>query len=333
MASLLMLGCPTDQQDDLQNATNQSNQTIQYECTKDSDCKIGGCSGQLCIPKDESGITTCEWKEEYACYKLTECKCINHSCSWKSTPEFEQCMEEAERQKLIECPETEPLGHHEVAECEAAGGEVVNEYDSDGCLVASYCEPLSPTPCNYQARCGENQACEITGNIKTATGACVDIEFQETPGETRECGRYDRKRCPIGWVCDSPSLTSAGECRKLANQTEALSYCAQMQYFKCAGGVQCIYNATYPEVAGYCPPPGAQAPGETDQQEEQVPISPQGVQVHYCPAERYEICTAEYDPVCALAYARDYTYWQEYPNACEACSVDSNAIYYIEGEC
>ncbi len=63
------------------------------ECNIDFDCIIGGCSGQVCSPKSDGPIvTTCEWKEEYACYKLTTCSCINGKCQWKETEEFNRCL-------------------------------------------------------------------------------------------------------------------------------------------------------------------------------------------------------------------------------------------------
>lgn len=40
-----------------------------------NNCVKGGCSGQLCIdPESERGISTCEWREEYACYQTANCE-------------------------------------------------------------------------------------------------------------------------------------------------------------------------------------------------------------------------------------------------------------------
>ena len=66
-------------------------------CKTDNDCVIGGCSGTLCGNREfieNQGFTTCEWKEEYICYKKTTCECINNKCQWKETNEFLNCMEE-----------------------------------------------------------------------------------------------------------------------------------------------------------------------------------------------------------------------------------------------
>lgn len=64
------------------------------ECQTDNDCMAGGCSGTICQSKDsEPVITTCEWREEYACYKQTSCSCINGICQWKETEEFKNCLQ------------------------------------------------------------------------------------------------------------------------------------------------------------------------------------------------------------------------------------------------
>lgn len=73
------------------NITNVTNTT---QCISNNDCAIGGCSSQLCGKKGiiENIITTCEWKEEYACYRLTQCQCIQNKCQWNQTSEFIQCL-------------------------------------------------------------------------------------------------------------------------------------------------------------------------------------------------------------------------------------------------
>ena len=67
------------------------------ECLADSDCGIGGCSGQVCTTKDKakSTVTTCEFLKIYGCYKQTTCSCINSKCEWKETPEFLDCKAKA----------------------------------------------------------------------------------------------------------------------------------------------------------------------------------------------------------------------------------------------
>jgi len=60
-------------------------------------CVVAGCSAQLCISKDEleagGGISTCEFREEYACYRTTECEIqLDGACGWTQTEELQKCI-------------------------------------------------------------------------------------------------------------------------------------------------------------------------------------------------------------------------------------------------
>lgn len=59
------------------------------------DCKIAGCSGQLCIDKNaEDAITTCEYRTEYACYKSARCeKQTDGRCGWTETEQLIECIQ------------------------------------------------------------------------------------------------------------------------------------------------------------------------------------------------------------------------------------------------
>ena len=72
------------------------NNSINIECNLDSDCGEGGCSGQICTTAEEAPniITTCEYREEYSCYRLTSCGCVNNKCQWIENNEFNECINE-----------------------------------------------------------------------------------------------------------------------------------------------------------------------------------------------------------------------------------------------
>ncbi|MEX2010507.1 MAG: hypothetical protein WD874_01745 [Parcubacteria group bacterium] len=59
-------------------------------------CYIGGCSSQIC--SDEEGMmSTCEYREEYACYKTAKCeRQVNGQCGWTETATLRMCIEEAD---------------------------------------------------------------------------------------------------------------------------------------------------------------------------------------------------------------------------------------------
>jgi len=70
--------------------------TRKQEVTENN-CVVAGCSSQLCISKEEAenggGISTCEFREEYACYRFSECRTQETgACGWTMTPEVTQCL-------------------------------------------------------------------------------------------------------------------------------------------------------------------------------------------------------------------------------------------------
>ncbi len=66
------------------------------ECMTGDDCIKGGCSGTICQSKDAEPIfTTCEYLPEYACYKQTNCGCVDGKCQWDKAGEFDRCVREA----------------------------------------------------------------------------------------------------------------------------------------------------------------------------------------------------------------------------------------------
>ena len=65
-----------------------------FDCTSDIDCTPAGCSSQLCVTKEVAPIivTTCEYKEEFECLKLTSCGCVNNKCQWAENQEYQECL-------------------------------------------------------------------------------------------------------------------------------------------------------------------------------------------------------------------------------------------------
>ncbi|HIH42853.1 TPA: eight-cysteine-cluster domain-containing protein [Candidatus Woesearchaeota archaeon] len=76
----------------------KNDQTDANECAKDSDCEVGGCSGQVCAKGGSRVITTCEYRAEYSCYKLTECVCVESRCAWIEKQEFVRCLNEKSKE-------------------------------------------------------------------------------------------------------------------------------------------------------------------------------------------------------------------------------------------
>ena len=68
------------------------------------ECVVSGCSGQLCVEggqadtSNKGGISTCEYKPEYECYKsYGRCGIIQTSkesfkCGWEDSSELKNCL-------------------------------------------------------------------------------------------------------------------------------------------------------------------------------------------------------------------------------------------------
>ena len=84
----------------LASCTNDSkvNPAGVVECNLNTDCSIGGCSSQLCGPKESISevITTCEYNPIYDCYKETTCGCIHEKCQWIENDAYNTCMQNIE---------------------------------------------------------------------------------------------------------------------------------------------------------------------------------------------------------------------------------------------
>lgn len=57
-------------------------------------CVVGGCSSQLCVDASEGDIVnTCEWREEYACYRNATCeRQASGQCGWTMTDDLNACL-------------------------------------------------------------------------------------------------------------------------------------------------------------------------------------------------------------------------------------------------
>jgi len=57
-------------------------------------CVPGGCSSQLCVEEDSDGVSTCEFKAEYACYKNATCSRNSAGkCAWVETNTLKACLQ------------------------------------------------------------------------------------------------------------------------------------------------------------------------------------------------------------------------------------------------
>lgn len=70
----------------------------EIECTKDSDCKRAGCSGQFCQRVSEPGdiVSNCKYQSIFDCYTFTTCGCYEGKCGWDQTDNYLDCVDKVE---------------------------------------------------------------------------------------------------------------------------------------------------------------------------------------------------------------------------------------------
>lgn len=74
-------------------ATNTSSKpTKPPATTTPKNCFVGGCSSHVCSSHPDI-MTTCEWREEYACYREATCEVQpSGECGWTENPALIQCL-------------------------------------------------------------------------------------------------------------------------------------------------------------------------------------------------------------------------------------------------
>ena len=71
-----------------------TNRPLTTGCVRDDDCIVWGCSNHLCGLRDavSDQVTTCEYRDEYACVNVTRCGCFSGECMWQPTEAYESCL-------------------------------------------------------------------------------------------------------------------------------------------------------------------------------------------------------------------------------------------------
>jgi len=76
-------------------------------------CVIGGCSSEICA--EEALGSTCEFLEEYSCYKTATCeRQTDGACGWTETSELTQCIDAARAVGTTPLPSSGPTSGSEV---------------------------------------------------------------------------------------------------------------------------------------------------------------------------------------------------------------------------
>jgi eight-cysteine-cluster-containing protein len=62
-------------------------------------CVKGGCSGELCVEEGDDVLSTCEWRNEFECYREATCKeQFFGRCGWVMDQKLRECIREKRSQ-------------------------------------------------------------------------------------------------------------------------------------------------------------------------------------------------------------------------------------------
>jgi eight-cysteine-cluster-containing protein len=66
---------------------------VEFLAAPQAGCFVGGCSSQVCSDRNDFPVTTCEWREQFACYRTATCeRQSNGQCGWTMTSALQQCL-------------------------------------------------------------------------------------------------------------------------------------------------------------------------------------------------------------------------------------------------
>ncbi|MFA4946482.1 MAG: DUF333 domain-containing protein [Candidatus Micrarchaeia archaeon] len=152
------------------------------ECETDSDCVVGGCSNQLCILRDASGISTCEWADYYSCYQrswqASECGCVQGNCVWdQDTLDCVTEMQNPTPSPVIPSDAFDKLEYYYELSLEEYFGADVSMakeefYYNDRWSGSHFASPADPEEYQFEVRSKKDYRSEY-GKIRVSNGYTV----------------------------------------------------------------------------------------------------------------------------------------------------------------
>jgi eight-cysteine-cluster-containing protein len=79
----------------IEKRSSSSTQPSETTDTTAGSCYVGGCAGQICSAEKDV-VSTCEYREVYACYKTAKCeRQASGQCGWTETAALKACIANA----------------------------------------------------------------------------------------------------------------------------------------------------------------------------------------------------------------------------------------------
>lgn len=222
-------------------------------------CVVGGCSGQLCGEEGGDLTSTCEFHDEYRCFKKAVCeRQANGQCDWTLTQGYKECIESIF--PGAGCPE-------DVKIC-PDGSDVVRNAALD-CA-------FNPCPSGTQS-CEEKEqeladfirskrACRTDDDCSVLVRACGPFMTCGKPVSTGALGDVKVAIADYIKACPGDGVTSCADCAARGAVCER-GFCRldPPSFPECGNGVceegegeqcpQCVIDKTCkrPCIAGMCP--------------------------------------------------------------------------------
>ncbi len=180
-----------------------------------------------------------------------------------------------------------------------------------GCLAPP--RPVVNQPNTTPPQENTTQLANPASKFCIENGYSLDIRKAADGSETGYCVFANGRECEE-WAYFRGECNESGIADKnLAKEGE---FCGGYAGILCEPGLGCILDSNYPDAGGRCTKPV--------QQNEYVE----------CAGKSADVCPALYEPVCGRAGATPSAYdYQDYSNACVACSRSSPAAGYYSGTC
>ncbi|MFH1365401.1 MAG: hypothetical protein ABIH28_02365 [archaeon] len=282
-------------------------------CSSNSDCKIGGCSGQIC--GDTGGLATiCDYKE---CYNAKsygkECTCSQNKCGWtiastiNCAKEGSYIYKDSSLGPTVCCPGLVNSGWI------TGDNFQTNETVTKGKCVKECASESGVCGGIAGIQCCSGLTCDVNGNYPDNSGICI-----------KKCAKEGEKFSLV-YTNEYPSQCCAGltewnsgmDTRKVVDniciETGLVSGLPVGTCINCGDGI-----CKSPENICNCPKDCS-------------------VTKKVCTAEdRGKACTEQYNPVCGWFNSNIkcimFPCAQTFGNSCSACS-NKDVEYYTEGSC
>jgi len=191
-------------------------------------CVVGGCSGELCVPKGQNPVSDCMYADWYKCLKYSTCGNYgaNGACGWQGTAEFEACVGGLACSADTACAAgyvctngvcvkpVDPTVCHGPEDCKDGarcisdiGGECAYPADCATCTLCTGKCVADATGCNTDSDCKAGTHCSVSDGVcgmdpnhisQMCYGTCVpDVVPTDCTADSD---------CKAGYVCQQTTV-------------------------------------------------------------------------------------------------------------------------------